>query len=427
MAAKAAIFARDEWRRDWSVVAASLAGITLCSSHGYTIGVMIGPLEEEYGWSRAGITGGLLIISFLAVFLAPLAGRLSDRVGPRKVALAGIPLFCLAFGLLGTASSDIRTWWALWFLLTLGNMCILPTIWTAEINRRFDRNRGMALAFALCGTGLASFLLPPIASRLIPEVGWRGTYAIMAVAGFLVVFPIALWGFRGPKDRLPPAPAAGQAHSATAQPVSGELRDEYRSPRYLKLLGASTMFSITICALTTNSVPVLRSMGHSAIAAADTAAWMGLGSVIGRIAGGFLLDRFDAKKVAAASVMAPMVTALLLIYGGDDRLVATAACLILGLAIGTEVDACSYLAARHFGLKNFGALFGMINGLMLLGNGLAPFAANYIYDITRSYDPVLWVQLPACAASAIFFMMLGKYPETAAPAATPPPDRAIAA
>ncbi len=409
MAAKAEVFARDEWRHSWQVVAASLAGITLCSSHGYTIGLMIGPLEEEFGWSRASISGGMLIIAFVAVILAPLAGRMADRFGPRRVALFGVPLFCLAFGMLGTATSDIRTWWALWLLLAIGNMCILPTIWSAEINRRFDRNRGMALAFALCGTGLAAFLLPPIGTRMIEHFGWRGAYATLALAGFLIVFPLTLFAFRSRRSAPPPAEVL--AKFAPAKLAPGELRREFASPRFLKLLGASTIFSIAICALTTNSVPVLRSLGHSAVGAADIAALMGLGSVIGRLGGGFLLDRMDARKVAGLSVMAPVITALLLFYAGESQLVAMAACLILGLAIGTEVDACAYLAARHFGMKNFGALFGTINGLMLLGNGVAPFAANYIYDITRNYDAVLWAQVPACLASAVCFLMLGKYPD----------------
>jgi predicted MFS family arabinose efflux permease len=170
------------------------------------------------------------------------------------------------------------------------------------------------------------------------------------------------------------------------------------------------VFSVTICALTTNSVPVLRGLGHDPIAAADTAALLGFGSIVGRIAGGFLLDRFDARKVAAISVAAPVVTTVLLIAGGEDRLVASCAFLFLGLAVGAEVDACAYLAARHFGLANFGALFGTINGTMLLGNGLAPFAANYVYDITHSYAPVLWVQLPACLIAAALFLTLGRAP-----------------
>jgi MFS family permease len=400
-----ALFAKDEWRQHGAVVIASLAGITLCSMHGYTIGIMIDPLEKEFGWSRSGISGGLLIISLVAVFLAPLTGRLADRIGPRPVALAGVPLFCIAFALLSQATSNIWTWWALWLLLALGNMAILPTIWSAAINSHFNLNRGKALALALCGTGLASFILPRVTPRLIAEYGWRGAYVGLAVAGFLLVFPLTLAFFRSAREK---AVRAGMEAPIVAKP---SLRGQYTSPRYLKLMGASTFFSITICALTTNAVPVLRGLGHDAFGAGDIASWMGLGSILGRLMGGFLLDWFDAKKVAAASVVAPIITAMLLLYAGESYTIAALAMLTLGLAIGTEVDCCSYLAARHFGLANFGALFGLINGLMLLGNGLAPFAANYVYDITHSYDSVLWVQIPACLASAVLFLMLGRYPE----------------
>ena len=150
------------------------------------------------------------------------------------------------------------------------------------------------------------------------------------------------------------------------------------------------------------------------------AALLGFGVLV--LVGGFLLDRFDAKKVAAVSVACPVFTALLLLYAGESQPVAMTAMLILGLSIGAEVDSCAYLAARHFGLANFGALFGTINGLMLLGNGLAPFAANWIYDITKSYDIVLWAQIPSCLIAAALFLMLGKYPraDIVTPAAAQP-------
>ncbi|MGE3691176.1 MAG: MFS transporter [Novosphingobium sp.] len=402
MAQGGQFLARDEWRSHGMVAVTSMAGIALCSSHGYTIGVMIAPLEDEFHWSRAGITGGLLIISTLAVFLAPAAGRLADSIGPRKVALAGVPLFCLAFGMLSLATSNIWSWWALWLLLTFGNMAILPTIWAASINTHFDRNRGKALALAMCGTGLASFILPRVTPRLIEAHGWRWSYVAIALAGFLIVYPLTLAYFRSAGEKRGERPAA---------PPRKVLSGDLKSSRYLKLLGASTFFSVTICALTTNAAPLMRGFGYTPIEAGDIASWMGFGSIIGRLLGGVLLDRFDAKRVAAISVMAPVITALLLLAAGDSHAVAVTAMLILGLAIGTEVDCCSYLVARHFGTGNFGSLFGTINGLMLFGNGIAPFAANYVYDMTHSYAPVLWVQLPACLASAVLFLMLGRYPD----------------
>jgi MFS family permease len=83
----------------------------------------------------------------------------------------------------------------------------------------------------------------------------------------------------------------------------------------------------------------------------------------------------------------------------------------MGLALGAEVDACSYLAAHHFGMRSFGTLFGAINGTVMFGSGVAPVIANYVYDLTGSYDPVLWATVPLCLLAAGLFLSLRHYPE----------------
>src|SRR5439155_17163358 len=117
-----------------------------------------------------------------------------------------------------------------------------------------------------------------------------------------------------------------------------------------------------------------------------------------------------AKKVAAISVITPIFFALLLLAPYNSGWIAALACLILGLSVGTEVDACAYLAARHFGIRSLGTLFGAINGFMLFANGLAPIGASYVYDMTKSYDVFLWAMLPICLVASLLFLSLGRYP-----------------
>jgi predicted MFS family arabinose efflux permease len=395
-----------ELRQHWRVLPPCMIGITLCSIHGYSLGVMIPALESEFGWSRAEISMGMMIISMIALVGAPLTGVATDRFGPRRIALGGILLFSLALALLSTATS-LASWWLLWVLLGAGNMLVLPTVWTKAINFYFDANRGIALALALCGTGVAAAFVPSLTNALVEHFGWRQAYVGLGLIGAAITFPTAWLLFRLPSS-------ADQAKPGTAPPprqIQGvSARDGFAQPRFLKLAGATLLFSVTICALTTNLVPVLLSRDMTPATAAGVAGLLGLGSITGRLVGGFLLDRFDAAKVAAASVVMPVVTVLLLLAFPSTG-VAALACLILGLAVGTEVDCCAYLAARHFGLRAFGTLFGTMNGLMLFGNGIAPVLANYVYDVTRSYDIVLWVQIPACLGTAVLFLLLGPYPE----------------
>jgi MFS family permease len=382
-----------------------MTGIMLCSLHGYSLGVMIPALEAEFGWLRAQISGGMMIVAMIALFGAPLAGIAVDRFGSRRIALAGIVVFCSALALLSAATSDVRSWWALWVFLAIGNMMILPTVWAKAISGRFDRNRGLALALALCGTGVASAFAPRLTLWLVEHYGWRDAYVALAALGAGIALPIA-WLWFHPVDSAPAATRAA-APALTGYTVHEGLR----RATFYKLAGAIGLFSVSICALTTNAYPVLLAQGLVPEVAAYTAGLMGIGSIGGRLLGGYLLDRFDAARIAAASVCFPCVTVALLLAFPGSALAAGTACLVLGLAIGTEVDCCAYLAGRHLGLKSFGTLFGAMNGLMLFGNGMAPVMANYIYDVTKSYDIVLWAQIPACLATAALFLMLGKYPD----------------
>ena len=399
----------SELRQNWPLLPACMVGIMLCSLHGYTIGVMIPALEAEFGWPRAQISGGMMIVAMIALFGAPLAGIAVDRFGSRRIALSGILVFCAALALLSTATSDVRSWWALWVLLAVGNMMILPTVWAKAINGRFDKNRGIALALALCGTGVASAFAPSLTQWLVADYGWRTAYVALALLGAGITFPIAWFLFHPPGSRPDIAEAANAPPVLTGYTVGEGLR----RPTFYKLAFAIWLFSVTICALTTNAYPVLLAQGLMPQVAAATAGLMGIGSICGRLLGGYLLDRFAAGKVAAASVCFPCLTVALLLAFPGSALAAGIACLILGLAIGTEVDCCAYLAGRHLGLKSFGTLFGTMNGLMLFGTGIAPVLANHIYDVTKSYDIVLWAQIPACLVTAALFLMLGKYPDFA--------------
>jgi hypothetical protein len=109
--------------------------------------------------------------------------------------------------------------------------------------------------------------------------------------------------------------------------------------------------------------------------------------------------------------MAPAITAGLLLATQESQEAATVACLLLGLGAGAEYDACAYLTARYFGTQNFGALFGLIPGVILLTNGVAPAASNHVYDMVKSYDPVLWTVIATLAIAALLFLALGKYPQ----------------
>ncbi|ETI64261.1 hypothetical protein C100_08410 [Sphingobium sp. C100] len=404
----------SEWRQHWPMLLVATAGMMLCTVHVYTLGVMVAPLEREFGWSRTQIFSGPLILALTGLFVTPMIGSLVDRIGPRRVGLIGVPVFCCSVALLSTATASPASWWVLWFVVSLASILCGPMVWAAGLNSRFVKNRGLALALALCGTGAGGAFIPALTEAFIGALGWRQAYIAIGALAAVITVPLVLFAFH-------PLGQAGSVKamfgkSGGAKRAQGG-RSLYFQTRYVKLALAMLLFGFPVSGVIVNSVPILSSNGFTQASAAALAGVIGIGAIIGRLVGGYLLDRLNASKVTAVAVMLPAVSGLLLLSGPTSPVTAGAAFMVLGLAVGTELDACAYLTAQYFGMRNFGALYGMIMGLLVFSNGLSPLIASFIYDKMGSYMPIMWASVPCALLSGLLLFSLGKPP--ASPDADP--------
>src|SRR3546814_10582 len=150
------------------------------------------------------------------------------------------------------------------------------------------------------------------------------------------------------------------------------LRRDLTSLHFVRLVAATLIIAIVSMALIINLVPILRSNGLSLTTAAAIGGIVGITQIIGRLSAGLLLDHFDARRIGALSFCFPMISCAILIVAGGSVPFAILATIIFGLSIGAEMDVIAYLAARFFGTRNFGAIFGVIVGVLALGNEIGP-------------------------------------------------------
>lgn len=399
-----------EWARNWPVVLASSTGVALCTVHIYSMGVLMAPLEAEFGWSRAQISSGHSIGAILAMIGAAPMGLLIDRIGPRRIALWSALLFCASVAMLSLAGPSIWSWLALWTVLGIAINGITPTTWTTAISGLFVRARGLALSVTLCGTGIGASLTPLVTNYLNANYGWRIAY--LGLAGFwaAIVLPLLFFFFTSVKDRRRTDVSTSQ--SPLPAVLTGlTAREGFRSPRFYKLAIAAPTISLVAVSFVVNLVPILASLGLSRSNAVEITSIVGVASIIGRLSGGYLLDRINGNIVAAVSVLLPIISCLLLLWMPGVVGAAMVAAAVLGLSLGVELDAVAYLATRHLGLRSFGVLFGAIGGVLSLSTGFGPLLVSYIFDVTRSYEPALWAYIPLCGLASILFLSLGNYPD----------------
>jgi MFS family permease len=403
--------AAAEWRAHWTVVLAAAAGVSLSAVSVSSLGVMMEPLEQEFGWSRTQISFGTSLVSFIAMTLATVVGLTIDRIGARVVGIVAAALMCAGIALMSAVAGSIWQWWGLWIVVGLASAA-MPTVWLTPISSAFVSARGLAVAITLSGSGISTSLVPVVANQLLTEYGWRGAYIGLGAIWAAVALPLVLLFFRNARR---PAAARGNAGAGAAAgdvPLPGlTAREGFASAKFYKLALAAFLSMSAGVALILNLVPVLRSTGLTPASAAGVAGIIGVATITGRIIGGWLMDRMSASAIAAlASAGAIALPAILLALPGSTG-AAAAGVAIYGLMGGAKVPAVAYLASRHFGARAFGTLYGAISTVIALGVGLGPLVANYVYDVTRSYIPVMWTAVPFLAVAALLYLWLGPYPD----------------
>ncbi len=405
--------AAQEWRDHWPVAVACVAGVALGSLHAYSMGVMIVPLEEEFGWSRAQISSGMLISSIFSVLFSPFMGLLIDRVGPRRIGMIGAAVYCCALAMLSLATPSIWSWWLLWSVLAVALLQIKPTVWVTAITSFFNESRGLAIAVALSAVGLSALVTPIITYHLVELLGWRMAYVVLSAGWATLTLPLIFVWFTSAQDRQRTRVTARQVTDEKIVLIGLTWREGLRTATFYRLAAAAFTMSVANAAVMMNLIPIFTFTGLPRATAAAIAGLGGFFAVVGRLGGGYLLDRFSARMVGSISVLLPVIPCALLLGIPGSLTAAIISAVLLGLASGAELDAVAYLAGRHFGMRNFGTLFGAITGAMTLGIGVGPVLANHVYDVTKSYNPLLWSFIPLSVLASWLFLSSGSYPNFA--------------
>jgi len=398
--------ALKEWRSFGSLPVAAAIGYSTAVLHTYGIGAFVAPLQQEFSWSRAQISGGITIAGLVGAVMSVPMGVLVDRLGPRIVGLTGVLLMTGAFALLGTATGTTSNWLALWCLIAFANLWLQATVWTSAVGSRFETSRGLAFAITLSGASLSAAVFPVLSTWLIGAYGWRTAFAAMGGIWAAVVLPIMLLFFRGAQDGT--RRHRGDATAAASALPGVSVAEGLRSPAFYKLLIASGLFTFTALGIVVHFVPILKDRGADPLAASGIASLVGIFSLFGRLGTGFLLDRLPAHRVGAAVFLLPIVACALLFFDGSNPLSQSIAAAAFGLTLGAEVDVIAYLMSRHFGLKHFGVLFGAITGALALGSAFGPLAAGAAFDHYGSYAQFLLLTMGLMAVSSLALASLGR-------------------
>jgi MFS family permease len=426
-------------RLHYSWVVAAVTFLVLLGSSGFrsTPGVLIVPLEEAFGWSRATISLAVSVNLVLFGLCGPFAAAAMVRFGVRRVVLAGL--------LAVAAGSSLTVWMtAPWQLVLLWGVAVglgtgtMAAVLAATVATRwFVTHRGLVTGAltAAAATGQLAFL--PLLAHLTVDHGWRWASVAVAV-GALAVTPLVLLFLRdspaaiGARPYGVPPDTPILAPAPPANPVRTALRalaDASHSRAFWLLAG-----SFAICGASTNGligthlIPAGHDHAIPETTAAGLLAFIGLFDVAGTVASGWLTDRVDPRRLLlwyygmrgiALLVLAPALTA-----GGLGLF---GFVLVYGLDWVATVPPTVALVNEVFGRERGPVVFGWIFAAHQVGAAFAAWAAATVRTATGTYLLAFLVAAGLCAVAAGITQVVRPAAPAGAAVRGPAPATAVAA
>ena len=387
--------------RAWLVAGVTFLVLLASAAFRSSFGVMVVPLEDEFGWSRGATSLAVSVNLLFYGITAPFAAALMERFGVRRIIAGAMLLIAFGIGMttLMTSSWQLTLLWGL--LVGLGAGATALVFGALIANRWFASKRGLVLG--ILGTAFATgqLLFLPLISHTIESSGWRT--AALGIAGLcLLTVPLVLLFIRDrPADvGLRPYGAQGdetreeQAVNTTgngwqaAQTAITALRGAARTKVFWLLAG--TFF---VCGWTTNGiisthfVPAMHDHGMGATTAAGLLAIVGICDIIGTIGSGWLTDRFNPRVLLFIyyGLRGIALIALPVIIGPDVAPPLIVVMILFGLDWVATVPPTVTLCREAFGADRGAIVFGWVFAAHMIGAAAAASVSGLMRSVTGDY------------------------------------------
>jgi MFS family permease len=381
----------------WMVVAVSALVSLLAWSVRSTFGLFYVALLAEFGWRRGEAAIGYSLSWLLLVLFSPLAGRLSDRWGARRlVPLAGLLLGC-ALALTGQATT-LWHYYLAFGVLGASGIGGIQTPAATIVNRWFPRSRGAAMGVVSAGASASAIVFYPLNAWLIVTFGWRVALVLFGSLIALVTIPLAALCYRDPPADI----GDGRAAAAAGAADDWTLATALRSPSFWAVFAMWGLGVIGYQIVTTHQVAHAVERGFDPI----TLGWVfGLGgacTVTGNLLGGWLSDRWGREAVfALGSAIGIAGIGALGTLGGPDDLPLLLLYAASGVGFGMRIALLTAIPADIFAGRHLGVILGAAHAGGGLGGFIGPFLGGWVFDVTGSYRVAFAVAALVIAASAV--------------------------
>jgi sugar phosphate permease len=414
----AAALARRDIHYGWIVVGVTLLTTVVGAAAMSTPGVLIVPLEQEFGWTDAQISSALAIRLMLFGLLGPFAAALMNRYGVRAVVISAVSLISVGL-LISLTMSQVWQLVLLWGIVVgVGTGLTAMVLAVTVATRWFNARRGLVMGIFAASNATGQLVFLPVIAQLATSYGWRMALVfvccMLALAGFVVLVLIRdrpsdvglpLYG----ETAITPPPAAGAGLVSLLLSPLMVLKDAARAPIFWVLFG--TFF---VCGASTNGliqthfVTLCHDYGLPAVTAASVLAMMGIFDFFGTIGSGWLSDRFDARWLLFWYYGLRGLSLLYLPFTDFTFYGLSLFAVFYGLDWIATVPPTVKITADRFGREKAGIVFGWVFAGHQIGAASAAFGAGLVRTEYSTYLPAFFVAGALCIIAALAVISVRK-------------------
>ena len=394
--------------RAWIVAAVALVALVGAAGFRATPGVLIDPLQAEFGWQRGTISSAVSINLLLYGLTAPFAAALMDRFGMRAVVTGALLLVAAGSGLtvFMTAPWQLIACWGVLIGLGTGSMAM---VFVATVTSRwFAARRGIVTGVLTAGGAAGQLVFLPVLAQLTHAYGWRSAAVTGCVAALAVVPLVVLFLRDHPSDvGLAPYGAAGPVpkvvSTGAARRALGSLAVAARTRVFWLLAGG-----FAICGASTNGlvgthfIPAAHDHGMPETTAASLLALVGVFDVVGTIFSGWLTDRVDSRLLLGTYYGLRGCSLLVLpsLFARTAHPSMLVFIIFYGLDWVATVPPTVTLCREHFGMSG-PVVFGWVFASHQIGAAIAAVTAGVVRDQLGDYAAAWYGAGALCLVAAV--------------------------
>jgi MFS family permease len=371
-----------------------------------TIGLLVTPWENEFGWGRAAVSV-TASLGFVVYGVAQvISGRWADRIGPRVI-------FAASIALLGVGTAAVSTIVTLWQAYVIFGILMMFAIGGASsptsavaVARWFTARRGLALGVVAAGSAAGQFVLVPVMAALIGRLGWRSAFLWLGAAILVIALPTILFLLRDDPDARTTKNAGEGLRSEPPMTLAEITR--HSSFWYLAL-------SFFVCGVTTSGlidthfIPYALDHHVAAVTAATAFGLLSLVNMIFTTLSGAVSDRLGYTRLLGWIYAGRAVTLVYLLFAEDPTSLFIFA-VAFGIVDFSTVAPTTALSTVIFGRRSAGAVFGLVAFSHQIGSAVGSYSGGLLHDLTGSYASFILAGAALSGAAAFMSWAISESP-----------------